>query len=91
LNSASFVQDRELKPRLDIRGMRGDEALSAVDKFLDDATLTPLRTIIIIHGIGTGTLRKVVSEMLKGDPRVKAYRPADWNQGGAGATIVDLN
>ncbi|HTO93320.1 MAG TPA: endonuclease MutS2 [Bacteroidota bacterium] len=75
---------------LDIRGMTGDEALPLVDKFIDDAVLAGLGRIDIIHGKGTGALRKKVSDFLASHPRVRAFRLGEWNEGGTGATVVEL-
>ncbi|MGB2958938.1 MAG: endonuclease MutS2 [Bacteroidota bacterium] len=75
---------------LDLRGMTGDEALPLIDKFIDDASLAGLHRIDIIHGKGTGALRKKVTSFLEKHPRVKTFRIADWNEGGTGATVVEL-
>lgn len=75
---------------LDLRGMTGDEALPLVDKFLDDALLAGYGRVDIIHGKGTGALRKKIVDFLQHHPRVKAYRIAEWNEGGIGATTVEL-
>lgn len=75
---------------LDIRGMSGEEALPLVDKFIDDAVLAGLHRVDIIHGKGTGVLRKKVTEFLAEHPRVKTTRIAEWNEGGMGATVVEL-
>jgi DNA mismatch repair protein MutS2 len=75
---------------LDLRGMTGDEALPLIDKFIDNACLAGLHRIDIIHGKGTGALRKKVSNFLEKHPRVKTFRLADWNEGGTGATVVEL-
>jgi len=75
---------------LDLRGKMGEEALPLVDKFLDDALLAGLQKVDIIHGKGTGALRKKVTEYLSHHPRVKSFRLGEWNEGGTGATIVEL-
>jgi DNA mismatch repair protein MutS2 len=75
---------------LDIRGMTGDEALPLLDKFLDDALLAGYGRVDIIHGKGTGVLRKKVIEFLEAHPRVRSSRIAEWNEGGTGATVVEL-
>lgn len=80
----------EVKQDLDVRGMTGDEALPLVDKFIDDAVLAGLHRIDIIHGKGTGALRKKVTDFLAAHPRVKSYRLGEWNEGGTGATVVEL-
>lgn len=75
---------------LDLRGMTGDEALPLVEKFIDTALLVGLRRIDIIHGKGTGALRKRIADFLSKHPYVKSYRLGEWNEGGAGATVVEL-
>jgi DNA mismatch repair protein MutS2 len=75
---------------LDIRGMTGDEALPLVDKFLDSAMLAGLMRVDIIHGKGTGALRKKVADFLAAHPRVRTFRLGEWNEGGTGATVVEL-
>jgi DNA mismatch repair protein MutS2 len=75
---------------LDLRGLTGEEAIPLVDKFLDDAYLGGFTRVDIIHGKGTGALRKKISEYLSTHPKVKAFRLGQWNEGGDGATIVEL-
>lgn len=87
---SGFEKPAEVHQDLDLRGMTGDEALPLVDKFIDDAVLAGLHRIDIIHGKGTGALRKKVTEFLATHPRVKAFRLGEWNEGGAGATVVEL-
>jgi DNA mismatch repair protein MutS2 len=84
-------QEKTFKGEIDLRGMTGSEALSALDKFLDDASMSSLYSLRIIHGKGTGALRKRITEYLKTDPRVKAARLGEWNEGGAGVTIISLH
>jgi DNA mismatch repair protein MutS2 len=61
-----------------------------VDKFIDSAMLSGLHRIDIIHGKGTGALRKKIADFLSKHPRVKSYRLGEWNEGGTGATVVEL-
>jgi DNA mismatch repair protein MutS2 len=70
--------------------MTGEEALPLVDKFIDDAVLAGLHRIDIIHGKGTGALRKKISDFLTSHPRVRSFRLGEWNEGGTGATVVEL-
>jgi DNA mismatch repair protein MutS2 len=84
-------QEKTFKGEIDLRGMTGAEAVSALDKFLDDASMTSLYSLRIIHGKGTGALRKRITEYLKTDPRVRASRLGEWNEGGAGVTIISLH
>lgn len=76
---------------LDLRGMTADEACPLIDKFIDDAVMAGLNRIDLIHGKGTGALRKKVSEFLSRHPRVRSFRLGEWNEGGVGATVVELN
>jgi DNA mismatch repair protein MutS2 len=75
---------------LDIRGFRADDALDITDKYLSDAITAGLTTVRIIHGKGTGALRKSIQNFLKHDPRVKSYRLGGWGEGDTGVTIVEL-
>jgi len=76
---------------IDLRGMRPDEAESAVLQALDASVRADLRSLRIIHGKGTGALRDRVAEMLRKDTRVRAFRLGAWNEGGAGVTIAELS
>ena len=80
----------EVKSEVDMRGLRVDEAESALLQALDAAIRADLRSLRIIHGKGTGALRERVTEMLQKDVRVKGFRLGAWNEGGTGVTIVDL-
>jgi DNA mismatch repair protein MutS2 len=75
---------------LNVIGQTTDEAVDAVDKFLDEAFLNNLSEVRIVHGHGTGALRRAISELLKEHPHVENSQPAPQNQGGAGATMVIL-
>jgi len=77
-------------PEIHLRGMTVDEAKEALDKFLDSAILTGFQQIYVVHGKGTGTLRKMVSDFLKNRKEVKNIRLGNWNEGGAGVTVVQL-
>jgi DNA mismatch repair protein MutS2 len=70
--------------------MYGDEAVEAVDKFIDDAILAGLHRVDIIHGKGTGALRKKITEYLKTHHSIKSFRLGEWNEGGMGVTVVEL-
>jgi DNA mismatch repair protein MutS2 len=75
---------------INVVGLRVDEAIPRVDKFLDDATLAERRQVRVIHGFGQGTLRKAVAGLLEGHPHVAAFRPGGSREGGGGATVVEL-
>ena len=76
--------------RLDLRGMRVDEIDQELERFLGQALGAGFKTVVIVHGKGTGALRSRVSELLSRDRRVAGFRLGAWNEGGAGATVVDL-
>ncbi len=75
---------------LNVIGQTTDEAVDAVDKFLDEASLASLSKVRIIHGHGTGALRRAIGALLDGHPHVSRFLPAPPDQGGAGATLVEL-
>lgn len=77
-------------PELDIRGMTGDEAAGVIDQFLDNAMLANLETVRIIHGKGTGALRKAVQAHLKKSRYVKSFRTGVYGEGEDGVTIVEM-
>ncbi len=80
-----------LSPTIDLRGRTSDEALAELDKYLDDATLAGLARVTVIHGKGTGALRRAVHEHLAHHPEVAGFRLGAEGEGGTGATIVDLS
>ncbi|ARP51154.1 MULTISPECIES: endonuclease MutS2 [Caproicibacterium] len=75
---------------LDLRGQTADEAIANVDLFLDHAARSNLTQVTIIHGKGTGVLRKAVQEHLKRHPNVKRYRLGTYGEGESGVTIAEL-
>ena len=79
-------------PRAELKliGRTTDEAVDEADKFLDQAFLNGLQHIRIIHGHGTGALRRAIADFLRGHPHVERFAQAPQDQGGAGATIVEL-
>ncbi|MBA2703940.1 MAG: Smr/MutS family protein [Blastocatellia bacterium] len=78
------------RSELNVIGRTTDEAVDAVDKFLDEASLASLSQVRIIHGHGTGALRRVITELLKDHPHVARFTAAPQEQGGSGATLVEL-
>ncbi len=78
------------KQDLDVRGMRGEEALNAVMYFIDDATLVGMSRVRILHGTGTGILRQLIRQYLATVPAVSSYKDEHVQFGGAGITVVDL-
>ena len=82
---------QNLSNRLDIRGMRAEDAIEFLDKQFDMASLRNLREITIIHGHGTGALKKAVRDYLTNSPYVAKFRPGEENEGGDGVSIADIN
>jgi DNA mismatch repair protein MutS2 len=75
---------------IDIRGMNNEEAAFILEKYIDDAILTGLDSVAVIHGKGTGALRKGVQAFLSAHPRVKGITIGEINQGGTGVSVVKL-
>jgi len=85
------LQPRQSSPsELNVIGCNVDEALTRAEKFLDEATVTDQRALRIVHGHGTGQLRRALAEFLRSHPLVAHFEPAPQNQGGGGATVVEL-
>ena len=76
---------------LDVRGMRGDEAINAVTYFIDDAILVGMSRVRILHGTGSGILRQLIRQYLATVPNVSHFRDEHVQFGGAGITVVDLD
>ena len=92
-DTREVIDNRKLNFRqdLDVRGMRGDEAINAVTYFIDDAILVGMSRVRILHGTGTGVLRQLIRQFLGTIPNVKSYRDEHVQFGGAGITVVDLD
>jgi len=88
--AASFSIEEAEKPEIHLRGMTVEEALESLEKFLDRAVVIGFSQVYIIHGKGTGTLRRTLTNYLKNHPEVESLRLGDWNEGGAGVTIAKL-
>ena len=91
--TSSTIEDRKYNFRqdIDVRGMRGDEALDTVLHFIDDAILVGASRVRILHGTGTGVLRQLIRQYLATVPNVSHYRDEHVQFGGAGITVVDLD
>ncbi|MBP3949710.1 endonuclease MutS2 [Bacillus suaedae] len=82
--------DHHVKAELDLRGERYEDAMRLVEKYIDDALLAGYHQVSIIHGKGSGALRKGVKQLLKKHPQVKNERDGGMNEGGLGNTVVEL-
>ncbi len=81
---------QHFRQEIDVRGMRGDEALNAVMYFIDDAILVGMSRVRILHGTGNGILRQLIRQYLGTVPNVKHFQDEHVQFGGAGITVVDL-
>ena len=92
-DTRNVIDNRKLNfhQDLDVRGMRGDEAINAVTYFIDDAILVGMSRVRILHGTGTGILRQLIRQYLATVPNVRNYRDEHVQFGGAGITVVDLD
>lgn len=79
-----------VSPEINLLGKTVDEAVMELDKYLDDALLSHLNTVRVVHGKGTGALRKGIHEYLRRQKHVKSYRLGEFGEGDAGVTIVEL-
>ena len=82
--------DETFETELKVIGLNADDATDQVDKFLDEASMAGAETVRIIHGHGTGTLRRAIAQLLTSHPHVESFTAAPPNQGGTGATLVQL-
>lgn len=94
-SAQSYISSAEraysgIKPEIDVRGETVDDALLLVDKYLDEAALSHLESVSIIHGKGTGALRSAINDMLRHHPHAKSYRGGRYGEGESGVTIVVL-
>jgi DNA mismatch repair protein MutS2 len=85
------LQAREgLLTELNLIGSTADDALVRLEKFLDDASMTEQRTVRVIHGFGTGQLRRAIGDWLRTHPSVASFNAAPPDKGGGGVTVVEL-
>ncbi len=92
-DTRNVIDSRKLnfKQDIDVRGMRGDEAINAITYFIDDAILVGVSRVRILHGTGTGILRQLIRQYLATVPNVSHFRDEHVQFGGAGITVVDLD
>lgn len=82
---------RDVRTEIDLRGMMTDEGVLALDRFIDEAVLSGLSQITIIHGKGTGALRAAVQQHLRTHPNIKSYRLGTFGEGEMGVTIAEID
>src|SRR6185295_15808845 len=82
--------ESQTNAELNLIGKTTDEAVDLTDKFLDEAFLNGLSELRIIHGHGTGALRRAITELLADHPHVARFKAAAQDKGGTGATVVEL-
>lgn len=88
--SYSSFKSKSISPEINVIGYNVEEAVFIIDKYLDDCYISKLNTIRIVHGKGTGILRKGIHDFLKNHPHVKNYRLGTFGEGEMGVTIVEL-
>lgn len=81
---------KDFKVEIDLRGMTGEEAWVAVDRYLDNAVLVGMHSVRLIHGKGTGALKRYLWEALRVDKRIASYRIGQYGEGDGGVTVVEL-
>ena len=90
-SKSNFIKsDKMFNNKIDVRGYNTEDAIYEIDKFLDDSFIANLNEVTIVHGKGTGVLRKNISDFLRKHKLVKSFSFGKFNEGGDGATVVKL-
>ncbi len=89
-STVSVERSNAFKSEIDLRGMTGEEAWLAVDKYLDDAVMYNIKSVHLIHGKGTGALKNALWKFLRGDKRIASFRIGKYGEGDGGVTVVEL-
>lgn len=89
-NYGGLSKAATISPEINLLGCTADEAISKLDKYLDDAYISHLETVRVVHGKGTGVLRKAVQQYLRGHKQVKSYHLGEFGEGDSGVTIVEF-
>ncbi|MDR1800302.1 MAG: endonuclease MutS2 [Lachnospiraceae bacterium] len=89
-NKATFSKSLTIRPEINLLGKTVDEATAELDKYLDDAYLSHLNPVRIVHGKGTGALRQGIHRYLKNNSHIKSYKLAEFGEGDAGVTVVEF-
>lgn len=90
LSNYRATVSKNFKPSLDIRGMTGDDGWFMVDKYIDEANVSGVKSVTIIHGKGTGALRNALWERFRSDRRIRSFRPGQYGEGDYGVTVLEL-
>lgn len=86
----AIIKSKTISPEINVIGLNVEEATQIIDKYLDDANLSKLETVRIVHGKGTGKLRNGIHSFLKKHPHVKSFRIGAYGEGEMGVTVVTL-
>ena len=89
-STVSVDRTHGFRDEIDLRGMTGDEAWFAVDKYLDEAVMNGIQSVRLIHGKGTGALKAALWKYLKGDRRIASFRLGRYGEGDGGVTVVEM-
>ncbi|MBD3219352.1 MAG: endonuclease MutS2 [candidate division Zixibacteria bacterium] len=89
-SGVNYAPFEDIPMQLSVRGMTAEEAVTAVEKYLDSVSIANLETVYILHGKGTGVLRKAVGSYLRTNPLVENHRLGYFNEGGSGVTVVKI-
>ena len=89
-STVSVDRAHGFRDEIDLRGMTGDEAWFAVDKYLDEAVMNGIQSVRLIHGKGTGALKAALWKYLKGDRRIASFRLGRYGEGDGGVTVVEM-
>ncbi len=84
------LRNIKISQDIDVRGMMSDEAVDTVERYLDNAFMAKLNSVTVIHGKGTGALRKAIHARLRSHPHVKSFRLGTFGEGEAGVTVIEL-
>ncbi len=82
--------ESQMSPEIHLLGMTGEEAMESLERYIDHAVVNGLHQVYVVHGKGTGALRRILTEYLQKHQEVESLRLGNWNEGGAGVTVVKL-
>lgn len=81
---------KSFSPEIDLRGENGEDGWFILDRYLDDAKMAGVKSVTVVHGKGTGALKKALWQFMKNDKRIKSYRLGMYGEGDGGVTVVEL-